>query len=176
MGYGLGPLIEQTSSILILGSFPGPLSLKKREYYAHPQNQFWQLLANVLGQDCVLDNYKKKKALLTKFGIGLWDMVASCERSGAYDGNIRNVTPNNISGLLDQYSNVEAVFLNGRKAEALFKKYCKVSIRAQYLPSTSGAYAGISRNKKLKAWKNTLKFIRRLPFKNESRDNRSGFI
>ncbi len=91
MKYGLGPLIEQSSNILILGSFPGPLSLKKREYYAHPQNQFWQLLANVLGQDCVLDNYKKKKALLAKFGIGLWDMVASCERSGAYDGNIKNL-------------------------------------------------------------------------------------
>ena len=160
MEYGLGPLIEQSSSILILGSFPGPLSLKKREYYAHPQNQFWQLLANVLGQDCVLDNYKKKKALLAKFGIGLWDMVASCERPGAYDGNIKSVTPNNISGLLDKYPNVKAIFLNGRKAEALFKKYCKVSIRARYLPSTSPAHAGISRNKKLKAWKKRLKTVK----------------
>jgi hypoxanthine-DNA glycosylase len=163
MEYGLDPLIKQSSSILIVGSFPGPLSLKKREYYAHPQNQFWQLLANALGQDRALDNYKKKKSLLAKFGIGLWDMVESCERSGACDGNIRNVTPNNISDLLDQYPNVEAVFLNGRKAEALFKKYCRASIRARYLPSTSPAYAGISRNKKLKAWNSILKFIRRAP-------------
>ena len=159
MKYGLGPLIEKSSSILILGSFPGPLSLKRMEYYAHPQNQFWQFLADMLGQDCGLNSYKKKKELLSKFGIGLWDMVASCERPGAYDGNIRNMTPNNISGLLDQYPNIEAVFLNGRKAEALFKKYCKVSIRAQYLPSTSPAYAGISRDKKLKVWKGVLKFI-----------------
>lgn len=160
MEYGLDPLIKPSSSILILGSFPGPVSLKKREYYAHPQNQFWQLLADVFGQDRVLDSYKKKKALLVKFGIGLWDMAASCKRSGAYDGNIRNVTPNNISCLLDRYPNIEAVFFNGKKAEALFKKYCNASIRSLYLPSTSPAYAGISRNKKLKAWKIALKSIK----------------
>ncbi|MDD5174707.1 MAG: DNA-deoxyinosine glycosylase [Candidatus Omnitrophota bacterium] len=159
MEYGLGPIIERSSGILILGSFPGPLSLKKREYYAHPQNQFWHILANLLGQEDTPKDYKKKKALLAKFGIGLWDMVASCKRSGAYDGNIRDMTLNDIRGLLDQYPNIKAVFLNGRKAEALFKKHCKLSVCAKYLPSTSPAYAGISRNKKLGAWESILKFI-----------------
>jgi len=159
MKYGLGPLIERSSSVLILGSFPGPVSLKRKEYYAHPQNQFWRLLADLLGQDHAPDSYRKKKALLAEFGIGLWDMAASCERPGAGDSNIRNVRPNDITGLLGRYPNVEAVFLNGRKAEALFKRYCKVPIRAIYLPSTSPAHAGISRNNKLRAWKSMLKFI-----------------
>lgn len=153
MKHCLGPLIKRSSNILILGSFPGPLSLKKQEYYAYPQNQFWRFLANIFNHGRGLDSYKEKIELLSRSGIGLWDMVASCKRRGACDGNIKNMALNDISGLLGRYPNIEAVFFNGRKAEALFKKHCKASIRTQYLPSTSGTYAGISRDRKLKAWK-----------------------
>ena len=35
---------------LILGSFPSAASLAHRQYYAHPRNQFWRLLGDVLGE------------------------------------------------------------------------------------------------------------------------------
>ena len=39
------PLVDDESKILILGSMPGVKSLTEQEYYAHPRNRFWQLLA-----------------------------------------------------------------------------------------------------------------------------------
>ena len=39
------PIVDEHSRILILGSMPGIKSLEQQEYYAHPQNRFWRLLA-----------------------------------------------------------------------------------------------------------------------------------
>ena len=150
---GLGPVANRSSRILILGSFPGPTALRKREYYAHPQNRFWKTIANITGQDRAPKEYKKRKALLASAGIGLWDVVASCERRGADDTNIKKEEPNNIAGLLCKYTNIKAVYFNGKKAEKLFKKHIKVSIRTECLPSTSPANASIPETRKLNIWK-----------------------
>lgn len=51
------PIVDEHSRILILGSMPGIKSLEQQEYYAHPQNRFWRLLALLLrkfGQEKVL--------------------------------------------------------------------------------------------------------------------------
>ena len=40
MEYSFGPLIDENSKILILGSLPGVRSLAEARYYAHPQNKF----------------------------------------------------------------------------------------------------------------------------------------
>ena len=37
---GLPPIIDAGVETLILGSFPSPVSLAVRQYYAHRQNQF----------------------------------------------------------------------------------------------------------------------------------------
>ena len=57
------PLVDDESKILILGSMPGVKSLTEQEYYAHPRNRFWQLLALLLGEDNPTD-YVTKKAML----------------------------------------------------------------------------------------------------------------
>lgn len=154
---GLRPIINKSSLILILGSFPGPLSLQKKEYYAHPQNHFWHILSRVFGQKDNPKDYKEKREFLTKYRIGLWDMIASCDRQGACDGNIKKPIFNNLTMFLSKYPNINTIFLNGRKAEALFKQQCNTSIFIKYLPSTSPACAQISLNKKLKIWGEALK-------------------
>src|SRR5262245_46767435 len=43
------PIVSPQSKLLILGSMPGEASLKAGEYYAHPRNAFWHIMAELFG-------------------------------------------------------------------------------------------------------------------------------
>ena len=43
-----GPLYDESSRILILGSFPSVKSREEAFYYGHPRNRFWPLMARIL--------------------------------------------------------------------------------------------------------------------------------
>ena len=43
-----GPVYDENSKILILGSFPSVKSREVNFFYGHPQNRFWPLLARVV--------------------------------------------------------------------------------------------------------------------------------
>ena len=45
------PIASRTSRVLILGTMPGKVSLRERQYYAHPQNGFWRIIGGILGFD-----------------------------------------------------------------------------------------------------------------------------
>ena len=45
------PIVAPGTRVLILGSLPGERSLAEGRYYAHPQNQFWRLVGDVIGRD-----------------------------------------------------------------------------------------------------------------------------
>jgi len=62
--------------VLILGSFPSPLSLEAGEYYANPRNQFWNIMEVHLGISKGLP-YTEKLAGLKNRNIGLWDVIFS---------------------------------------------------------------------------------------------------
>ena len=47
--HAFDPVIDAGTRVLILGSLPGERSLARGQYYAHPQNQFWRLVGEVLG-------------------------------------------------------------------------------------------------------------------------------
>lgn len=93
------PIADEQSRILILGSMPGIKSLEQQEYYAHPQNRFWRLLALLLNED-VPQNYAVKQALLHKHHLALWDTLGYCERDGSLDSSIKNEAPNAVIELV----------------------------------------------------------------------------
>ena len=138
------PIADEQSRILILGSMPGIKSLEQQEYYAHPQNRFWRLLALLLNED-VPQNYAVKQALLHKHHLALWDTLESCTITGASDASIKDVVPNDIAGLLRK-APIRAVFCNGATAYRIYTKYQQplTGIPAVRLPSTSPANAACS--------------------------------
>lgn len=156
------PLADVNSKILILGSMPGVKSLREQEYYAHPQNRFWRLLALLL-QEPAPEGYAAKRAMLARHGVALWDTLGLCEREGSLDSDIKNETPNDVVGLLAAHPSISAVFCNGGKAGAAFKKYFARRIPPQvevfYLPSTSPANARMDLPALAAAWRGILDYL-----------------
>jgi hypoxanthine-DNA glycosylase len=153
------PIVDGKSKILILGSFPGKASLKKRQYYGHKQNRFWVILSELLKEDFESAGYLEKIRLLRKHRIALWDMIDSCRRRGSSDNNIKDMALNDIPGLLAEYPNIKSVFVNGHKAESVLLKDSDIHIGAKYLPSTSPAHTMPYVVKK-RAWSAILKALR----------------
>ena len=147
------PSIDNNSKILILGSMPGVKSLEEQQYYAHPQNRFWKVLANVFQAE-VPGTIEEKKAFLLEHRIAVWDVIGQCEITGSSDSSIRNVVPNPISKILET-TKIEQIFVNGKKAEQLYQRYIypQTKRNAICLPSTSPANANWNLEKLTEAWK-----------------------
>jgi G:T/U-mismatch repair DNA glycosylase len=86
---GLPPVIARGTRLVVLGSFPGVASLQVGQYYAHPRNQFWPLLSQLLGEPLPALPYRECVARLRDRGAGLWDVYASCRREGSLDSASR---------------------------------------------------------------------------------------
>ncbi len=161
------PLAVPTAQLLILGSYPGVTSLEKQEYYAHPRNVFWEIMADIVGFDSTLE-YREKTALLTQAGIALWDVLYSCKRSGSLDSNIESssIAINDFKTFFRSHPMIRAIVFNGTRAEQEFKKRvvpetAELLMLKQLLrmPSTSPAMASLSYRKKLQSWKAIEKYL-----------------
>lgn len=110
------PVVDRDVRLLVLGSLPGERSLAARHYYAHPQNQFWQLISPAAGRDLVPLPYADRLQALLAAHIGLWDVVASAERPGSTDAALRNVEPHDIAALAASLPDLRAIAFNGATA------------------------------------------------------------
>ena len=152
------PLIAANPRVLILGSMPGIASLNAQRYYAHPRNQFWPILGELLGFDPQAD-YVARVQTLHAAGIAVWDVLAECTREGSLDTAIDTTSehPNDIPGLLAVQTSIRRVLLNGEKAAtSLQRHFPTLRIDRFTLPSTSPANASVDRARKLAAWRAAL--------------------
>ncbi len=159
LAYSFKPIINDSARIIILGSMPGIKSLTEQQYYAHPQNAFWRIMAALFDFDA-LASYEQKLAFLQSESVALWDVLHSCKREGSLDSMIQPETQvaNDFNTLFQQYPNIRSVFFNGAKAESYFKRHILPSLMEHQLhfaglPSTSPAHASLSFEKKLEAWR-----------------------
>jgi len=121
MKHSFPPIIEPSSRVLILGSLPGDESLRQQQYYAHPRNQFWRILAEVYAAPFP-ETYPDCVALVLQQRLALWDVIRHGERERSLDQAIRNATPNDFAWLFRTYPAVQALVFNGRKAHDLFER------------------------------------------------------
>ncbi|MFT8358429.1 uracil-DNA glycosylase family protein [Bifidobacterium aquikefiri] len=179
--HGFGPVWDEESQLLILGSMPSPKSRAAGFYYMHPQNRFWRVL-EALYPPCGSDiggeadinrctshgirnsgglhdeSIASKQALLHHYHIALWDVLESCDIKGASDASIRNPVANDLAGIILQ-SNIHAIYTTGTRAAQLFRRYCSHTLEASRicvpmtaLPSTSSANASMSLDRLIEAY------------------------
>lgn len=148
----IAPVYNRESRILILGSFPSVKSRENQFFYGHPQNRFWKVLALIFEAE-VPQTIPEKKAFLLCHKVAVWDVIASCEIEGSSDSSIRNVVANDLGNLLDT-ADIKEIYVNGKKAEQLYRKYIepKTGRTAICLPSTSPANAAWSVKRLVEAW------------------------
>ena len=158
-GSGILPIIGPESRILILGSFPGEESLKKRQYYAYPRNRFWYICEKVLG--CQRDfTYEARVKCLKDRGIALWDVLDSCRRHQSSDASISAPRPNPIPDYLRKYPVIHRVILNGSAAARIFErsflgKY-PATLEVVSMPSTSPANTRVTTEELVRLWQAVL--------------------
>ena len=152
-------MVSVRTRLLVLGSFPGAASLAARQYYAHPQNQFWRILQAIWADGPYvqgMDSYEKRSKWLLERGLGLWDVYASCERQGSLDASIRNARVNDFAGLRAQAPRLAAIAHNGGESFRHARATAQLGVPVLRLPSTSPANASWSFERKRQAWAQAL--------------------
>jgi hypoxanthine-DNA glycosylase len=137
---GLPPVLAADTRVLILGSFPGAASLAAREYYAHPRNHFWPLLAAIVGEPLVALPYADRLARLRAHRIGVWDTIVACERAGSLDTAIRAARLATPTGVARSAPALRLVCFNGNTAARVAPEWQAAGYATLALPSTSPAY------------------------------------
>lgn len=146
--------------VLVLGSMPGDASLLAGQYYAHPRNRFWPLMQALCGVDAGLVYPQRVQALLAA-GVGLWDVLAACQRPGSLDASIRpgSEIVVDLPGLLPHCPQLQLIVCNGATAARLYQRHLAGPVAAlrpdlqwRALPSTSPANAAFSLARLLQDW------------------------
>lgn len=163
---GLPPIIGRDARVLVLGSMPSVASLTARQYYAHPQNTFWQIMTTLAARQNALDAcppqaripYPKRIAAVKRAGVAVWDVLGECEREGSGDAAIVSGSEraNDVVSLLVKSPSVCAVALNGGKARQCFDRHIRANLPREMqvvaLPSTSPANARMTPARKQTIW------------------------
>jgi double-stranded uracil-DNA glycosylase len=159
------PIVGRQPRILILGSLPGVASLAAQQYYAHPRNAFWSILAAITG--CSADApYAARVAAAKRARLAIWDVLAAARRPGSLDSSIEatSVVTNDFNGFLARHRSIELICLNGTAAATLFTRHAAPQLDARAgrlprvrLPSTSPAHASLAFARKRAAWHKALR-------------------
>lgn len=158
--HGLPAQIRDDCRVLILGSMPGAISLQHARYYAHPRNRLWPLLGALCGFDPQLEYHARVQATQA-CGVGLWDVIGQCRRSGSLDAAIvrGSEVPNPLPARIAQLPRLRAIACNGAAAAHAFARFVQPQLAPGVpplavlaLPSTSPANAAFSLARLQQAW------------------------
>jgi hypoxanthine-DNA glycosylase len=156
---GLPPLLNHDTRLVVLGSFPGVASLRAQQYYGHPHNQFWKIVATLLAAHpldataVLAMPYAQRVQWLLGQGVGVWDVYAMCEREGSLDTAIQNAQTNDLQSLRIRCPALQAIAHNGGESFKHAQHTRALGLPVYRLPSTSPAHASWSFERKRDAWR-----------------------
>jgi hypoxanthine-DNA glycosylase len=157
---GFPPIADAQARVLILGSLPGQVSLRRQQYYAQPQNAFWKIMGRLFDAGPELP-YDERARRLVAQGIALWDVCAAAQRPGSLDASIvhSSVVANDFAAFIESHPRVHLICFNGAKAADLYRRIVLPTLPAtlrpvgyETLPSTSPAHASMRFDEKLARW------------------------
>jgi len=92
---------------------------KQPEYYGFTKNLRY-------GLDCIIPYEEQVQTMVGK-GFAIWDIVASCQRPGSLDSDIRNESPNKIREFVEEHKGTlrRIVLANGGSGSKMFVKHFK---------------------------------------------------
>jgi len=164
---GFPPLAAPTARVLILGSLPGQVSLRHRQYYAQPRNAFWRLMGALFGAGPELP-YVERAARLVEQHVAVWDVCRVAVRPGSLDTSIEldSVETNDFDAFLRAHARIGLVCFNGAAAARLYTRLVLPrlpaparSLHSEQLPSTSPAHASLRFEEKLERWRIVRAFL-----------------
>ncbi|KAL3922886.1 MAG: hypothetical protein SGILL_001968 [Bacillariaceae sp.] len=147
---------------LIVGTYPAMQSFAQQEYFAKPANAFWWIAGDCLGfrraggelssRDgdislCQYLRYGKDHSIpypqqvdiLCSKGFALWDVLATCKRTGSLDRGIQSGSgiPNDIRGFVKHHPTIQRIVFASGKSTARyfnmnFKEWWKTGELAYY--------------------------------------------
>lgn len=134
------PFIPENATKLIIGTLPPPRFSGSALYhddvdfcYGSKHGLLWPILDAIYKLKLSYQNNKKaveeRKDFLMKFGIGICDIVESCEREkiDASDLGMRNIIKRDIIKYLESFENINTILFMGGNSkngpEYLFRKY-----------------------------------------------------
>lgn len=153
--------IPKNIKCLIVGSFPGKEQTQceldeTAWFYGAPRNQLWKILEIVYERG--LKNRKQKQQLFEEAGIGMTDVIKSCNRKEGtnLDENLQIKEYNRevIEKILKQHQ--LKVLFTSRFVEKEFKKLFPDYNNTDILPSPSPRYFKLTIENKAKIYKEKL--------------------
>lgn len=148
--------------MLVLGSLPGRASLEAGQYYAQSRNAFWPIMGKLCGAAPEIE-YDRRLEALKRSGVALWDVLYEAVRPGSLDASIVTASQevNDIASLIARHQSIGLIAFNGQKAAQIFRRYVEPALTnpgpvTATLPSTSPAYASLTREQKLERWRRAL--------------------
>ena len=154
------PVVARDTRVLVLGSLPGEKSLALQRYYAHPQNRFWHLIGKAIGTELEPLDYADRLQALLAAKVGLWDTIASAQRSGSLDAAIRAAEHNPLAELAASLPELRAVAFNGNTSARIgMPQLAHADVALIPLPSSSPAHASMRLAEKEKLWDQLRDFL-----------------
>lgn len=161
---GFPPIVSADARLLILGTLPSRQSLAAGQYYAHPRNAFWPIIAELCQLPPEADYATRKSAILAR-RIALWDVCHQAVRPGSNDSDIdvNSIVVNDFPRFFYDHPGIAALLFNGQPAARLWRRCVLPNLAVRWrelpitvLPSTSPANARQGFLAKLGSWREAL--------------------
>jgi hypoxanthine-DNA glycosylase len=129
-------------------------SLQAQQYYGHPRNQFWPLLAALWAADLADWPYAQRLALCCAARPGPVGRLRPLPPPGSLDSATSEAAePNDLAGLVARCRGCALIAHNGGESARAMRITRALGLPVLRLPSTSPANASWSFERKRAAWR-----------------------